>query len=62
MEKIKTEENYKGHRISTVWSNRTMGYKFCILNENGTEGSYSSESYFYEENAMAAAKAEIDKK
>lgn len=56
------EENYKGHRISAVWSNRTMGYKFCIRNEDGTKVSYSSESYFHKENALIAAKAAIDKK
>ncbi len=56
------EENYKGYRISTVWSNKTMGYKFCIRNEDSTEISYSSESYFFEENALTAAKAAIEEK
>ena len=56
------EENYKGYRISTVWSNKTMGYKFRIRNEDGTEISYSSESYFFEGNALTAAKAAIEEK
>ena len=56
------EENYKGYCISTVWSNKTMGYKFCIRNEDSTEISYSSESYFFEGNALTAAKAEKKEK
>lgn len=56
------EERYKGYFISTRWNCKTTGFDFCVHDGNGTEVFSSEASYFYEENALEAAKEVIDEK
>lgn len=53
-------EIYKGHRIVTSWNYKKMGFDYCVK-VNGTEVAHSPEAYFYEENAVKAAKEVVDK-
>lgn len=55
-------EKYKGYSINTEWNGRAMGYDFSVRSEDGTEVFRSGAAYFYEENALAAAKAAVDGK
>jgi len=55
-------EKYKGYTISTSWNSRTTGFDFRVHSENGTELFSSEAPYFYEENALKAAKKAIDEK
>ena len=53
-------EKYKGYTISTSWNGKTTGFDFRVYSENGTESFSSEASYFYEENALKAAKKAVD--
>ena len=55
-------EKYKGYIISTGWNEKMMGFDFHVHDNNGTEAFSSGEPYFYEENAMKAAKEAVDEK
>ena len=55
-------EKYKGYIISTSWNGKTTGFDFRVRGENGTEAFSSEASYFYEENALKAAKKDVDEK
>ena len=55
-------EKYKGYIISTSWNIKTTGYDFHVHGGTGTEGFSSRASYFYEENALEAAKKAVDEK
>ncbi len=53
-------ENYNGYELSTVWDDEALGFGFCIHDRNGAEVSHSTDSYFYEENALMAARKAAD--
>lgn len=55
-------EIYKGYSISTGWNDETTGFDFFVCDAEGTEVSRSGGSYFYEENALEAAKKAVDEK
>lgn len=55
-------EKYKGYIISTSWNGKTTGFDFRVYSENGTKSFSSEASYFYEENALKAAKKAVDEK
>ena len=55
-------EKYKGYIISTSWNGKTTGFDFRVRGENGAEAFSSEVSYFYEENALKAAKKDVDEK
>ena len=52
-------EQYKGYEIKVYWSENDMGYVFCVFSRDG-EGIEESGAYFYEENALIAARAAAD--
>lgn len=56
------EENYRGYYINTRWNHKTMGFDFFVRSEVGAEVFCNEKPYFYEENALAAAKVAIDGK
>lgn len=53
-------EQYKGYTIHTFFSHKDMGFHFCI-EKDGEEKKSNEEPYFYEENALAGAKEEVDR-
>ena len=53
-------ENYKGYELSTVWDDEALGFGFRIHDKNGAEVSRSVDAYFYEENALMAAREAAD--
>lgn len=55
-------EKYKGYSINTCWDDEATGFGFSVRSEDGTEAFRSGAAYFYEENALAAAKAAVDGK
>ena len=61
MEDIKfMYEKYKGYGIQTGWNNNTTGFDFRIYDPAGKTIGMNELSYFYEDNAMAAAKQAVD--
>lgn len=55
-------EKYRGYSIGTRWNDKAMGFDFFVRSEDGAEVSRSGAAYFYEENALAAAKEAVDRK
>ncbi len=53
-------EEYKGYGIRTVWNDDTTGFDFQIYDANGKTIGANELSYFYEDNAMTAAKQTVD--
>ncbi len=53
-------EDYNGYELSTVWDDGALGFGFRIHDKNGAEVSRSVDPYFYEENALTAARAAAD--
>lgn len=53
-------EEYKGYRIDTRWNDDATGFDFQVSTANGRKAFRSREPFFYEENALAAAKKAID--
>ena len=53
-------ENYNGYELSTAWDDEALGYGFRIYGRDGAEVSKSIDPYFYEENALTAARAAAD--
>ena len=53
-------EDYNGYGLSTVWDDEALGFGFRIHDKNGAEVSRSVDPYFYEENALIAARAAAD--
>ena len=53
-------ENFNGYELSTVWDDEALGLGFCIHDKNGAEVSRSADPYFYEENALMAAREAAD--
>jgi len=53
-------EDYNGYGLSMVWDDGAFGFGFRIHDKNGAEVSRSVDPYFYEENALIAARAAAD--
>ena len=53
-------ENYNGYELSTAWDDGALGFGFSVHDKNGTEVSHSVDPYFYEENALIAAREAAD--
>ena len=56
------KEIYNGYELSTAWDDGALGFGFSVHDKNGTEVSRSVDPYFYEENALKAAKKDVDEK
>ena len=54
------KEIYNGYELSTAWDDEALGFGFSVHDEKGTEVSHSTDPYFYEENALTAARAAAD--
>ena len=54
------KEIYNGYELQTEWDDGALGYGFRISNRSGVEVSKSMDPYFYEENALIAARAAAD--
>ena len=50
------KENYNGYELQTAWDDEALGYGFRIFDKSGAEVSRSVDPYFYEENALVAAR------
>lgn len=53
-------ETYKGYGISITWSDKEMGFHYTVYRADKTEVAYGPEAYFYDENALKAAKEIVD--
>lgn len=53
-------EEYRGYGIRTVWNDDTTGFDFRIYDADGRDAGTNELSYFFEGNAMAAAKQAVD--
>jgi len=53
-------EDYNGYELNTVWEDEALGYGFRIYSRDGAEVSRNKEPYFYEENALVAAREAAD--
>lgn len=54
------KETYNGYELRTEWDDEALGYGFRISDRSGAEVSKSVDPYFYEENALIAARAAAD--
>ena len=54
------KENYNGYELQTAWEDGALGYGFRIFDKGGAEVSRSVDPYFYEENALVAAREAAD--
>lgn len=54
------KENYNGYELNTVWEDEALGYGFRIYGRDGAEVFRNKEPYFYEENALVAAREAAD--
>ncbi len=54
------KEIYNGYELQTEWDDEALGYGFRISDRSGAEVSRSVDPYFYEENALTAARAAAD--
>ena len=54
------KEIYNGYELSTAWDDGALGFGFSIHDKNGAEVSRSVDPYFYEENALIAARDAAD--
>lgn len=54
-------ETYKGYGISVTWSDKEMGFHYAVRRADGAEVVHSPEAYFYDENALKAAREIVDK-
>ena len=54
------KENYDGYELRTEWDDEALGYGFRIFDKGGAEVSKSTDPYFYEENALQAARNAAD--
>ncbi len=51
---------YNGYELSTAWDDEALGFGFSVHDKKGMEVSKSIDPYFYEENALTAARAAAD--
>ncbi len=54
------KEIYNGYDLQTEWDDEALGYGFRIYGRDGAEVSRNVDPYFYEENALTAARAAAD--
>ncbi len=54
------KEIYNGYELSTAWDDEALGFGFSVHDKKGVEVSKSIDPYFYEENALTAARAAAD--
>ena len=54
------KEIYNGYELSTAWDDGALGFGFSVHDKKGMEVSKSTDPYFYEENALTAARAAAD--
>ncbi len=54
------KEIYNGYELSTAWDDEALGFGFSVHDKKGMEVSKSIDPYFYEENALTAARAAAD--
>ena len=54
------KEIYNGYELSTAWDDEALGFGFSVHDKRGMEVSKSIDPYFYEENALTAARAAAD--
>ena len=54
------KEIYNGYELQTEWDDVALGFGFSVHDKNGAEVSRSVDPYFYEENALIAARAAAD--
>ena len=54
------KENYNGYELRTEWDDEALGYGFRSFDKGGAEVSKSTDPYFYEENALQAARDAAD--
>ena len=54
------KEIYNGYELQTEWDDVALGFGFSVHDKNGAEVSRSIDPYFYEENALTAARAAAD--
>lgn len=54
-------ETYKGYDIWVSWNDDTMGFDFSVQNAKGEKIACSGASYFYDSNALKAAKEVVEK-
>ena len=54
------KEIYNGYELSTAWDDGALGFGFSVHDKNGAEVSRSTVPYFYEENALQAARDAAD--
>ena len=54
------KEIYNGYELRTEWDDVALGFGFSVHDKNGAEVSRSTDPYFYEENALIAARAAAD--
>ena len=54
------KEIYNGYELQTEWDDEALGFGFSVHDKNGAEVSKSIDPYFYEENALTAARAAAD--
>ena len=54
------KEIYNGYELQTEWDDEALGFGFSVHDKNGAEVSRSVDPYFYEENALIAARAAAD--
>ena len=54
------KEIYNRYELQTEWDDEALGYGFRIYGRDGAEVSKSTDPYFYEENALTAARAAAD--
>lgn len=53
-------ETYRGYQITIAWNSETTGYDFIITPPDNGKIITSEDSYFYDYNAVKAAKVKID--
>lgn len=54
------KEIYNGYDLQTEWDDEALGFGFSVHDKKGMEVSKSTDPYFYEENALTAARAAAD--
>ena len=54
------KETYNGYELQTEWDDVALGFGFSVHDKKGMEVSKSIDPYFYEENALTAARAAAD--
>lgn len=59
-EDFRMGETYRGYQITIAWNSETTGYDFIITPPDNVKIITSEDSYFYDYNAVKAAKVKID--